>query len=63
MPLSQSQLSELQNNITRAKSLLKELDADITKATMAGIDVAAQRAQHADLQKTITQLELHYIGK
>ena len=60
MALSKEALDQIKNNLKIAEKTLKELEPEIEKARMAGIDVTDQKKKATELKIAINKMKLVY---
>lgn len=53
-------LAEIRQNIKEAETALKEMETEVNKAQLAGIDVTAERKDAEELKAKIRQLKSVY---
>jgi len=60
MPLPSELLLEIKKRIKEGKEKIKELEPEIEKARLAGLDVSEQKKDLAKLKQQMLDLELQY---
>lgn len=63
MPIPNDVLAKVQGNIKNGELALKDLNAEISKARLAGIDVTDQQKEAETLGRQIKQLKSVYGAK
>ena len=60
MPLPPELTEEIKKRIKEGKEMVKELEPEIERAKLAGIDVIGQKKELVELKRKLLDLELQY---